>query len=260
MKSLKKGFLMLMVCLTLVLVAEPICSEAAVPKLNRQTVSITVGKTVQLTVKNTKAKVKWSSSNKKIATVTGKGKVKAKKAGKATITAKVGKKSFKCKVTVKKRRNVDKKYTIELGKGRTKTVVGHFDTKMADEIFQRLNAYRSKKGLRRLAKGNEALQKMANTRACEIVEKFDHKRPNGKSALIPLDETTYCFAENIARFQSSAAQVMQDWKDSPGHNEVMLAPDARSVGIGVFAEKRTSGRRTYYYYHFVQLFTLYVDR
>lgn len=50
-----------------------------------------------------------SSSNKKVAIVTKKGKVKGKKAGKVTITAKVGKKKYKCKVTVKKRKQNIKK-------------------------------------------------------------------------------------------------------------------------------------------------------
>lgn len=44
--------------------------------------------------------VKWSSSNKKVATVTQKGKVTGKARGTATITAKVGKTSYKCRVTV----------------------------------------------------------------------------------------------------------------------------------------------------------------
>lgn len=46
--------------------------------------------------------VKWSTSNKKIATVSSKGKVTGKKAGTCTVTAKVGSKSYKCKVTVKR--------------------------------------------------------------------------------------------------------------------------------------------------------------
>lgn len=45
--------------------------------------------------------VKWTSSNKKIATVTSKGVVKGLKKGTATITAKAGKKVVKFKVTVK---------------------------------------------------------------------------------------------------------------------------------------------------------------
>ena len=48
-----------------------------------------------------KQKVTYSSSNKKVATVTSKGVIKAKKKGKVTITVKSGKKSYKIKITVK---------------------------------------------------------------------------------------------------------------------------------------------------------------
>ena len=48
-----------------------------------------------------KEKVKYSSSNKKVASVSAKGVIKAKKKGKATITVKSGKKTYKIKVTVK---------------------------------------------------------------------------------------------------------------------------------------------------------------
>lgn len=46
-------------------------------------------------------KVKYVSSNKKIAAVSKSGKITAKKKGKATITVTVGKKKAKCKITVK---------------------------------------------------------------------------------------------------------------------------------------------------------------
>lgn len=56
----------------------------------------------KLTAKGLKAaKAKWKSSNTKVVTVK-KGKVVAKKAGKATVTAKQGKKTFTFKVTAKK--------------------------------------------------------------------------------------------------------------------------------------------------------------
>lgn len=48
--------------------------------------------------KNVKAT--WKSSNPKVASVTSKGKVTAKKKGTATISAKVNGKTYKCKVTV----------------------------------------------------------------------------------------------------------------------------------------------------------------
>jgi len=69
-------------------------------KLNKTSVTLYAGKTVQLKVQGTSKKVTWSSGNKKVATVY-KGKVTTKKAGTATITAKVGKKKYTCKVTVK---------------------------------------------------------------------------------------------------------------------------------------------------------------
>lgn len=48
----------------------------------------------------TTSKISWSSSKKSVATVSAKGVVKAKKAGKAVITAKVGENKYYCKVAV----------------------------------------------------------------------------------------------------------------------------------------------------------------
>ena len=72
---------------------------------------------MKATVKPSKAaKVKFTTSNKKIATVTAKGVVKAKKAGKVTITAKAGSKKAVCKVTVKKVSKKVKKVTVKKSK------------------------------------------------------------------------------------------------------------------------------------------------
>lgn len=70
------------------------------PYLSQKAVTITVGEGYNLFLKGTTQKVKWSSSSKKIATVSN-GSVVAKKAGKCKITAKISGKSFTCKVTVK---------------------------------------------------------------------------------------------------------------------------------------------------------------
>ena len=74
-------------------------------KLSKSSVSLQVGKnyTVKLNGAGSK-KVKWSVSKKSIATITGNGsscKIKAKKAGTTYVTAKLGKKKYKCKVRVK---------------------------------------------------------------------------------------------------------------------------------------------------------------
>lgn len=71
--------------------------------LNSETVS--AGSTFTLKVRGTKSKVTWSSKNKKIATVSKKGKVKGVSSGKTTIVAKVNGVKLKCKVTVKAKIN-----------------------------------------------------------------------------------------------------------------------------------------------------------
>ena len=163
----------------------------------------------------------------------------------------------KCKSTTREtipRYDIDKTYTIDLENGQTTTVVGHFETKMADEIFDLLNVYRTEQGLHQLARGSVALQEAVNIRAYEIVYKFEHYRPNGERALESFNSSTRCCAENLAKYQRNAEHAMECWKESSGHNKALLKSDANSVAIGVFAERKTSGTQVYYYYHFVQLF------
>lgn len=69
-------------------------------RISKSSISIIVGKTYKLSVKGVKKKAKWSTSNKKIASVTKTGVVKGKKVGNAKIKAKVGKKTYTCKVKV----------------------------------------------------------------------------------------------------------------------------------------------------------------
>lgn len=89
--------------------------------ISKTKVNVGVNDTYQLKMNNTVSKVKWSTSDKKIATVSKKGKVTAKKGGTATITAKVNGKKYTCKVTVKEKNvkvtSVDVKKKLTLKKG-----------------------------------------------------------------------------------------------------------------------------------------------
>ena len=68
--------------------------------ISAKELSLTKGQSAALSVKNNRKKVKWASSDKKVASVNGKGKIKALKRGTAVVTAAVGKKKYKCSVTV----------------------------------------------------------------------------------------------------------------------------------------------------------------
>lgn len=131
-------------------------------KINKKKATMYVGKKLKLKIKGVKAKkVKWSSSNKKVATVK-KGIVKAKKKGKVTITAKVKGKKFKCKISVKKKKNTNH-ITLPALKG---TQIGQ---NLLDSLYDGKNIIVSplslKYALAMAANG-------ANTTAREGIEKY----------------------------------------------------------------------------------------
>ena len=69
-------------------------------KISKTKMTCCVGEAQTLKVTGTSKKVTWTSSNKKVVKVSSKGKIKALKPGKATITARVAGKKLKCKVSV----------------------------------------------------------------------------------------------------------------------------------------------------------------
>lgn len=87
--------------------------------LSSRKTSVAVGGSKTISLRNAKGKVKWSVAKKSVASIKANGasvKVKGKKAGTTTITAKVGKKSYKCKLTVKNAPKISKS-SISLTKG-----------------------------------------------------------------------------------------------------------------------------------------------
>ncbi len=93
--------LLMTIALSWTMISATSSAQAVTPKLNITDNVLAVGQSEKLKVSGTK-KVAWSSSNKSVATVSKSGKVRAKKAGTATITAKTGKKKLKSRVTVRK--------------------------------------------------------------------------------------------------------------------------------------------------------------
>lgn len=97
-RSLRRAAVFLLMLLMLAAIGS--AADAATVRLNKRTLTLAVGKTYRLKVTGSQETVTFSSSKKSVAAVNRYGKVTAKKAGTAVITAKVGSTKLKCKVTV----------------------------------------------------------------------------------------------------------------------------------------------------------------
>ena len=73
-----------------------------VPTLSKTSLTLIEGNTFTLKLNGNTQKVKWSSSNANVATVSNKGLITAKSEGYASIYATVGYKTYRCSLTVNK--------------------------------------------------------------------------------------------------------------------------------------------------------------
>ncbi len=101
-------------------------------------------------------------------------------------------------------------------------------------ILDKTNAYRREKGLPPL-KINPSLQAYAAVRARELVTVFEHKRPNGKSALDPsFFKRWRALGENIAEGYRTAEAAATGWRNSEDHYKNMINPLFAEIGIGYY--------------------------
>lgn len=104
MKKIKKGFALLLVFVMAVsVIPQSAFAAKKMVKLSKKTVTVAVGEAVRIQLKNNKKKVKWRiTSGKKNVTLSKKKKtgviIKGKKAGKAKVQAKIGKKNMFAKL------------------------------------------------------------------------------------------------------------------------------------------------------------------
>ncbi len=106
-KFQKRGvWILFFMVVTILSIGVPTKAKAAV-KLSSSAVNLCVGDTKKLSLNGTTKKVTWKSTDPSVVRVTAKGKLTAKKAGSATITATANKKTYKCDVKVNKTFRVD---------------------------------------------------------------------------------------------------------------------------------------------------------
>lgn len=233
--------------------------------LNKTSLSINVGGTAKLSVSYSPANttdsktVTWSSSKTSVATVTG-GKVIAKKAGTAVITAKVGSKTSTCKVTVKAASSRNSTTTD------SKADNGSY--KSVSDAYTILNTFRTTKsnqwywnssnttkmttyGLKALTR-DTALEKTAKIRAKEAWTMYyakgraTHTRPNGSSCFTAYPASLKYKGENLAWGQTSSNAVILNptwgWAETnakysgQGHRRNMLDNKFTKVGIACYVK------------------------
>ncbi len=224
----------------------PIQTQAATLKLNHKSLTMYTGdaKTLKATT-SLKGKITWKSSNKKVASVSNKGRVKAKKAGTAVITAKIKANKVKCKITVKKSAGLK-----ETAKKNAKTY-----SKQIKDILKYTNQYRTRQGLPKLIL-DTTLTRAACHRSLEMADAgvLSHERPDGSTPFDLMKEygiSYYTAGENIAYtmgYGVNAGQAAQMWYNSTGHRENMLNSDFGKIGIGIAVTKKNE-------VYYTQLFT-----
>lgn len=121
----------------------------------------------------------------------------------------------------------------------------------ADEVLRLVNIERAKENLPAL-EGSKELGELASIRANEIIELFEHIRPNGTNFDTVADGKglDYNFiSENIAAGYSTPQKVVEGWMNSDGHRANILRKEAKFLGVGYIYKQATE-----YKHYFVQLF------
>jgi hypothetical protein len=237
-------------------------SHAAAIKISKSKLSLTVGKSYTLKIKGTSKKVKWTSSKKSVATVgSSTGKVKAKKAGTSTITAKVSGKKYRCRVTVK---SSTVKATGTTGTGTKANPLSGYD-KFTFNYYEE----GKKKGKFRIqlllfTSGDEAAQMAANNSTNPVPEenqeylyfKFQIHYLSGDQTINARDVFNYYY--NIYGENSTVQMKNLDWgfffepvddlgttELQPGNNITCSKAVLVNKGYGPITYKIQTGKNSY---------------
>ena len=211
-------------------------------KLNKTKLTMDKGTSKTLKVTYTPSntthskKITWSSSNKKVATVSSKGKVTAKNYGTATITAKCGTKKATCKITIKNGyENVSKGYTL-LNDMRTGGKIWYWNEDNKTKTYFNTNSSNQLSALKKDA----GLEKTAKLRAKELATYYAHVRPNGESCFTAYPNYLSWMGENIAYGFTTIEWVTEAWAEEndkyegQGHRRNMLNPNFNVIGIACY--------------------------
>lgn len=100
-----------------------------------------------------------------------------------------------------------------------------------------LNMYRVSVG-ETVVEFDERLSNAAQAHAQDMVDRnyFDHESPEGLNVddrMIAAGYNPSAFGENIAGRQTTEAEVLQSWIDSPSHKEILEGSSFEDFGLGL---------------------------
>ena len=114
-------------------------------------------------------------------------------------------------------------------------LAGGASAEPARDVAKLASDFRVSKGLNPLAI-SPVLEAAAEAHARDMAKRgfFSHKGSDGSSVATRAKRKGYRYcliAENIAKGQASAAEVMQSWIGSKGHRDNMLRRKMREIGV-----------------------------
>jgi uncharacterized protein YkwD len=115
------------------------------------------------------------------------------------------------------------------------------------EFLDLLNAYRAANGLATLTH-NAQLAAAAEAHSLDMATRgyFNNVNPEGdgpQERIISQGYNPESSGENLAAGFQTAAAVFTDWKNSPGHNQIMLDQGFTEIGIGLAIQQDSAFER-----------------
>ncbi len=116
---------------------------------------------------------------------------------------------------------------------------------MQQQVVDLVNVERAKAGLKPL-EAKQDLTSVAQLKAEDMYNSkyFSHTSPNYGSPFDMMRKYGISYraaGENIAMGQRTAAQVVQDWMNSPGHRANILNTNYTEIGVGVYQSYNGNG-------------------
>ncbi len=193
---------------------------ASKTKLSNTSVSLIVGKTKTITLKNCKKAVKWSVTSGGVVKAVKKSKYKVKvtaeKKGTATLTAKVGKKKYKCKFTVSPKTVAVN--SISLSSHLEKVIVGGYA--FIDNTISPSNA-----------SNKTVVWSSTNTSVCEVVNGVVYGKAAGNAVV----------TATVDNKTASCAIVVEDVK---GISNARLERNSKNTGYNLSFSLTTTSNST----------------